>query len=407
MIKENGKILEGTITQNEATQNAGGGIRVDGKLILENGNITNNTANTTGGGIDWTSGVLIYQNGNIIQNKKDDIYPIFTEEKEDWSKFSSWNITPINVKLEKKYVKNKDIANYSVQGMTTTDKYLIFAQMKTEEENTKINIVDKNTYKILNTVENYCFGHANNMTYNNKNGRCYMAYKKDKKNYITSFKISDNYQLEDIQNTEVDKYYYAFAYNNDNNYFIGISGNDVYNIDENLKNSTKMFTLKANNLTKQDITYYNGKIYSICFEFGAKSKYQKKYNNREKYSNVLFTYNINGELEKTLYISNKTLAGEAEGATIENGKLLIGYNSSSWTEISFYSSEYLNETIEKDENDEKNEENKELNSNKEENKMVIKKLPFVGKKTGYIVLIIILALNIIVVKIKLKKYKNL
>ena len=63
-IKEEGKISGGTITQNKATQNAGGGVRVDGKLI-ENANITNNIANTTGGGIDWTSGILIYKNGNI------------------------------------------------------------------------------------------------------------------------------------------------------------------------------------------------------------------------------------------------------------------------------------------------------------------------------------------------------
>ena len=73
------------------------------------------------------------------------------------SKFNEWNITPIDINLEKNYVRNVDIDNLSIQGMTTTDKYLVFAQMKSEEENTKINIVDKNTYKILNTVDNYCF----------------------------------------------------------------------------------------------------------------------------------------------------------------------------------------------------------------------------------------------------------
>ncbi len=87
----------------------------------------------------------------------------------------------IDINLEKNYVRNVDIDNLSIQGMTTTDKYLVFAQMKSEEENTKINIVDKNTYEILNTVDDYCFGHANNMAYNSKNDKCYIAYKKMKK----------------------------------------------------------------------------------------------------------------------------------------------------------------------------------------------------------------------------------
>lgn len=415
MIKEEGKISGGTITQNKATQNAGGGVRVDGKLILENANITNNIANTTGGGIDWTSGILIYKNGNIqkntAKNQEDDMYPIRTEEKEDWSKFDEWNITPIDIRLEKKYKRNQDIANCSIQGMVTTDKYLIFAQMETEEKNTKINIVDKNTYEILNTVDDYCFGHANNMAYNNKNDRCYISYQKDKKSYITSFKISDNYELEDVINTETDKYYYALTYNNDNHNFIGISGNDVYEIDEDLKNSTKIFTLKTNNLTKQDITYYNGKIYWICFETGRESTYQKKYNNREKYSNVLFVYNMNGEHEKTLYISNQILAGEAESASIEDGKLLIGYNSSNWTEVSFYSSDYLNTTTKNDENNKNNEKNnnqksdeEKINGNdKKDYTTKIKRLPFAGKEFKYIILIFVIVVNAIIVKIKLKE----
>lgn len=432
MIKEEGKILGGTISKNETIKYAGGGVRVDGKLKIENVNIIENSAKTTGGGIDWTNGVLIYKNGIVKDNKsgeqESDMYPIFTEKKEDWSKFNEWNITPIDINLEKNYVRNVDIDNLSIQGMTTTDKYLVFAQMKSEEENTKINIVDKNTYKILNTVDNYCFGHANNMTYNSKNDKCYIAYKKDEESYVTSFKINENYELEDVQTIKTDKYYYALSYNKDDDCFIGINGYNVFSLNENFDSIKKLFSLKPNNLTKQDVLYYNGKIYWICFELGNQSKYQTKFNNRERFSNVLFVYNMNGEFEKTLYISNDVLAGEAESATIEDGKLIIGYNvarnSSTWTKISFCSSNYLKKEIENNDtkdDEKKDNENEEKDSEKNDNEenaddtknnfvdntVSDKNLPFSGTNFKYILILFILGLNTMIIITKLKKYKNI
>lgn len=120
---------------------------------------------------------------------------------------------------------------------------------------------------------------------------------------------------------------------------------------------------------------------------------------------------MNGEHEKTLYISNQILAGEAESASIEDGKLLIGYNSSNWTEVSFYSSDYLNTTTKNDENNKNNEKNnnqksdeEKINGNdKKDYTTKIKRLPFAGKEFKYIILIFVIVVNAIIVKIKLKK----
>lgn len=347
MIKIDGTINGGTISNNKAVKNCGGGIRADGKVTVNSGKIVNNSANESGGGIDWTYGMVFLNGGNIENNlvneEENNISPEFSSEENNWMNFENLNITPIDVALEKKYERSADISDISLQGMTITDKYIVFAQMKSESENTKINIVDKNTYKILNSVEDYCFGHANNIAYNSKDGKCYMSYTKDNKSYVTSFKINDNQQFEDMETKELDKTYFGLTYDEDDNYFIGIYGKEIYILDENFDTVLKSFKYSENNLTKQDIMYYKGHIYFSCYEAGKKTTYQTTFNNREKGSNVIYVYNMDGILQKTLYISNKDAYGEIEGAAMDaDGKLIAGYNTDIWTSISFYSSNYLN-----------------------------------------------------------------
>lgn len=347
MIKVDGTINGGTISNNKTIVNDGGGIRTDGKLTVNSVNIINNSSNRNGGGIDWTYGAIFWNGGKLEENSAKgegkNLNPEFSDESNNWVNFERLNITPIDVSLEKKYNKKTDISDISLQGMTATDKYLVFAQMKAENENTKINIVDKNTYKILNTIDDYCFGHANNITYNSKDGKCYMSYTKDNKSYVTSFKINDNKQLEDVNTKELDRAYFALTYDEDDNCFIGISGDEVFIIDENFGNIIRKFKYSEKDLTKQDIMYYKGHIYFACWEAGEKTNYQTNFYNREKNSNVIYVYNMDGTLQKTLYISNKKAFGEIEGAAVDsNGKLILGYNTESWTSISFYSSNYLN-----------------------------------------------------------------
>ena len=49
-----------------------------------------------------------------------------------------------------------------------------------------------------------------------------MSYTKDNKSYVTSFKINDNQQFEDMETKELDKTYFGLTYDEDDNYFIGI-----------------------------------------------------------------------------------------------------------------------------------------------------------------------------------------
>lgn len=156
---------------------------------------------------------MIY-NGAVIENNTagtegtDNTYPDLSKYV-DWTKDESLNLQEISVELQKKYVKGEGISKAYAQGMTITSKYIVMAQINSEKDNTYINIIDKDTFEILNTINDYNFGHANAVTYNPNEDKCYISYQKNSQNYITSFKINDKYELEDIKDTEVNYYYWT------------------------------------------------------------------------------------------------------------------------------------------------------------------------------------------------------
>ena len=251
MLKTEGTIENTIISQNKALTEAGGGIRCDGRLILKNCKVIENKAFTTGGGVDWSSagGILICDGENIIEHNEvneneSNICPNFSNEADNWYKDEKLNITPIDIKLEKRFILNKDVQNSYMQGMTTTDKYVVFNQVSTDDKNTNINIVDKNKFEVLNNVDEYCFGHANNLTYNPINKKYYISYCDSSNNYyIKSFEITENYKIEIKDITKTQRQYFAFTYDIDHNNFIGISGNTVYILDMDF-NEIRHFKLR-------------------------------------------------------------------------------------------------------------------------------------------------------------------
>ena len=81
------------------------------------------------------------------------------------------------------------------------------------------------------------------------------------------------------------------------------------------------------NLTTQGVGYYKGNIYYSCAELGVPCQYQEIYNNKERLSNLIYKYNLKGELVETLYIPNTTLYGEIESCDFEeDGTLIASYN---------------------------------------------------------------------------------
>ena len=181
----------------------------------------------------------------------------------DWKTDTSINLQQLDVTLLKSYERGKDVLSYYLQGMTVTNKYIIFAQTKSNTENTFITVVDKNTFEILNIINDFCFGHANNLTYNSKEDLCYMSYYTDTENFIARFRIDENYQMTELQIRRVKYYFGSIAYNVDKNQFIVRKSNTIYIMDYDF-NIISSFDIRTD-LTKQDIVYHNNKIYHIYF----------------------------------------------------------------------------------------------------------------------------------------------
>ena len=321
MIKTTATIKDGIICNNEAKENAGGGIRVDGKLTLIGGTITGNSAKTTGGGIDYSAGILYgddFQNvyDNTAETSGNELYPD-PEKNKDWTKDDSLKLRKINVELFKSYIKDRE-----TQGMTITDKYIVFTLWKTNTDTTMIAIANKNTGEILNIIDNNYFGHASDMTWDSRRDELYILTNSKK---IAKFKINDSYEMTDLSYIDCAQIYSAIAYNSDDDEFIGMKGKEMFIMNNKFE---EVFSFQSpTNLTTQGMGYYNGNIYFCCSESGVTSQFQTLFNNKEKRSNLIYKYDLEGNLIETLYIPNTTLFGEIESCAFqENGKLLVSYN---------------------------------------------------------------------------------
>ncbi len=351
MITKNQCTLSsGIISNNVAEKNAGGGIRVDGKITITGGEITGNLAGTTGGGIDYTEGIIYCDNFSIIHdntasNEGNDLYPPY-ENCVDWTQDESLKLKKTNVELFKSFKRGIDIDNRATQGMAVTDKYIVFVLWKTNEDETMIAISDKKTGEILNIIDDYCFKHANDMTWDSKRNEIYVLTSSNK---IAKFKIDNSNNITDLTYVDCARAYTTIAYLSDIDGFAGKSGKKIYIMDNELHEKNEPLNTPTN-LTSQGMGYHKGIIYLCCTEFGTINNYQTIFNNKEKLSNLIYKYDLNGTLVETLYIPNTILAGEIESCAFENDDTLImSYNVKidEQNTVSFYKSDVIPPRISK------------------------------------------------------------
>ncbi len=360
MVKSNCILNDGKISSNEA-ENSGGGIAVDGTLTYNGGIITENSAKKMGGGIYYksvTGGILKGKafNGNVhsnhAENDGDPSYPKNPENYNedlhpdpkyniDWTTDENLKLRKINVNLFKSYKRSEDIIqNMSSQGMTTTNDYLVFTLYKSDKDATKIAIANKDDGTIIDIIDTYegtnCFDdkklyfeHANDMTWDPVENKFYILTSGKK---IYKFGISVSNGSAKMTNLEVlnsPRQYSAIAYDKDNKHFIGKNRKTMYIIDKDFNKELSSFNFSSD-LTSQGMGYYNGNIYFCCTETGQTSSTQPEhFNNKEKLSNVIYKYALDGTLVQTFYIPNTTLYGEIESCAFdENGTLFASYNIS-------------------------------------------------------------------------------
>ncbi len=259
--------------------------------------------------------MLVVRNSYGTDTKK----PVERQEI-DWTQDEKLKLEKVEVNLVKTFYKGETLPEGILQGMAITDNYIVIAQIENNKEKTKLSILDKKTLKLLNTVESYCFGHASDMVFNPTTGKILILGTPNK---IASFSINDKLEIENVHFRDCVRTYSGIDYDPEGNFYVAYRNGVMYVLDSRFE-EIKSFPI-IQQLVNQGITYKNKCIFYSCWESGSPKK--RTYNKKQKNSNLIYVYNLQGGLEKTLFIPNYAVNGEIESLCFtDNGKLLIGYN---------------------------------------------------------------------------------
>lgn len=237
---------------------------------------------------------------------------------------SKSDMTTLKLKSIKKFTNPSGFS--SVQGGTTTDKYIVSLFRNSTDTKTAIVVLNKNNYKKTKLGgTNYKLGHGNSATYNNKTNEVLTM----DKNIVHVLSAST---FKEKKKIKLDKTYHAIGYDSKTNQYVlaSSSGNKtIFHImDENFKEKSK-FSIVVN-MTRQSLTVKNGVIYYCTYESGKKTKYQKQYDGVLKSKeNAIYVYDLNGN-KKTIYYIPKTYNNESfneiENVSFDGDKIIVQFN---------------------------------------------------------------------------------
>ena len=237
---------------------------------------------------------------------------------------SKSDMTTLKLKSIKKLTNPSGFS--SVQGGTTTDKYIVSLFRNSTDTKTAIVILNKNNYKKTKLGgTNYKLGHGNSATYNNKTNEV-LTIDKNIVHVLSATTFKEKKKI------KLDKTYHAIGYDSKTNQYVlaASSGNKtIFHImDVNFKEKSK-FSIVVN-MTRQSLTVKNGVIYYCTYESGKKTKYQKQYDGVLKSKeNAIYVYDLNGN-KKTIYYIPKTYNNESfneiENVSFDGDKIIVQFN---------------------------------------------------------------------------------
>ena len=237
---------------------------------------------------------------------------------------SKSDMTTLKLKSIKKLTNPRGFS--SVQGGTTTDKYIVSLFRNSTDTKTAIVVLNKKNYKKTKLGgTNYKLGHGNSATYNNKTNEV-LTMDKNIVHVLSATTFKEKKKI------KLDKTYHAIGYDSKTNQYVlaASSGNKtIFRImDINFKEKSK-FSIVVN-MTRQSLTVKNGVIYYCTYESGKKTKYQKQYDGVLKSKeNAIYVYDLNGN-KKTIYYIPKTYNNESfneiENVSFDGDKIIVQFN---------------------------------------------------------------------------------
>lgn len=233
-----------------------------------------------------------------------------------------------NLDLTKVMSYSIDSGYRYVEGGTVTDKYIVLLEINNESNNTLMKIIDKDTYKTEKVITDYCFSHANDMTYNKDDNKIVIVSGLgEKRIYVLN---ASTFKLEKTIITP--RVYSSIGYDDIGKNYILRSGKTAY-ITDRYFNEIDSFKMSKENLTPQGLEVHDGKIYYVCYEAGASTNYQAKYTGVLKPNeNVIVVYDLKTKKKvKVYYIPQVTKEGvypqEIEGISFIGNIPIMWANS--------------------------------------------------------------------------------
>lgn len=218
---------------------------------------------------------------------------------------------------------------YSVdltQGMYFFDSKVVYAGYTGNDDPMNLTLVDLDSCSILDQNKSTVMYHANDIAYNSRTGKYYVAGGLKK---IYPFSIINNNIVVDSNVIASKSNIISLAYDYNNNQYYVRSGSSFYKLSELGGSFVKLPIEYVNRymnienesyyLTAQTVEYYNGNLYFLRTMTERASSFYG--------GSFISVYNAStGEYKYTLHIPNSYFSGHLEGATISNNKISLGFN---------------------------------------------------------------------------------
>ena len=222
---------------------------------------------------------------------------------------------------------NKISRSAALEGGTATKTFLLSAFLAGTNALNSLVLLNLSYYSLIRTEPaKYALEHANDMTYIASQDRIYVMPMDNTNRVIFLNGTTLAFEGERV----LGQNYHAVAWDETSGCFFCVyegSGGSVCDVlNSDMTQIIRSFPILTN-LTYQGAAAYNSMLYYTCWERGATSSYQAVYDGVLKANdNVIYVYDIYGNLCKTYYIEGGSSKFELETLSFVDGRMVLQFN---------------------------------------------------------------------------------
>jgi len=280
----------------------------------------------------------------VLRNKKRGIRPVIEIEKSLLKSMDS--IIDISNVISSSRVSKYEYPNQTyggnfiykqLQGFTfTKDKFVFYSTNDLNPDNGILISYTGNNYSTLNKIDYSSTGHGNDITYNKKKNKVLLVGPSEYREIYMydgdTLEFEQKYDVNALNNAA----YYAFAYDDVNDKYLGVTSRKVFMLDEKFN---QLYSFDVDSIIYssiiQGMEYHNGYLYITTASTSCPNPYHL-YCFYPALSSITYVYDVKlnsngtprnsfGKLVKRFYVNEKF--GELEGISFKNEDVYLGYAS--------------------------------------------------------------------------------